>query len=152
PGTFVSISGFRNSRSIWSARYIHVERTAMPLHVSGIVTGLAADKTFKIGNLVVNSSSAQLSGFPAGVAEGDNVQVAGTSLDATGTLVAETVVYIDPALPGNPGDAAEVEGWVTRFASAQDFDVNEHHVVTDSNTSYSPQPAPSTTSSSVALD
>src|SRR5262249_18325187 len=52
PGTFVSISGFRNSKGIWSARYIHVERTGMPLHVSGIVTGLAQDKTFKIGNLV----------------------------------------------------------------------------------------------------
>ena len=143
-GTFVSISGFRNSKGIWSTRYMHVERTVMPLHLSGIVTELAADKTFKIGNLVVNSSSAQLSGFPSGIAEGDNVRVTGTSLDSSGTLVAEAVAYIDPALPGNPGDFAEVEGWVTRFVSAQDFDVNEHHVATDSNTSYSP--------SSVALD
>jgi hypothetical protein len=55
-------------------------------------------------------------------------------LDVSGALIADEVVYRDTGLPGAVGDAAAVQGWITRYGSATDFDVNGYRVVVTSGT------------------
>lgn len=96
-------------------------------------------KTFKLNDLVVDYSTATLSDFASGAPkDGDAVEVKGTTLNASGALVATSVEFL-----GNkdlrPDDAAgevEIEGMVTRFVSATDFDVANKPVTTNGSTVY----------------
>ena len=67
--------------------------------------------------------------------DGDLVEVHGT-LDAGGMLVASRVEHEDRALPGGDDDEADLEGLVTRFASATDFDVASQPVTTNAATEF----------------
>ncbi|MGB5258448.1 MAG: DUF5666 domain-containing protein, partial [Woeseiaceae bacterium] len=67
---------------------------------------------------------------------GDFVEAKGTSLNASGELVA-TRVELKNVLPDvSDGLYVEIQGFITRFVSAQDFDVTGLPVTTTANTTF----------------
>jgi len=101
-----------------------VDATAMSLHVNALVVGFGA---------------AALSGFPAGgPKDGDLVQASGTALDGAGALQAMRLeLRTGRELRGDSTGDSELEGLVTRFASASDFDVAGRPVSTTASTAFS---------------
>jgi hypothetical protein len=108
------------------------------IEVTGKVTALdATAKRFTIGTQVVDYSTATFLGLAAsGPADGELVEVKGTSLLADGALKATRVKKEDGGLKGAKGDTGELSGTVTSFVSATDFVVNGQKVTTTSSTVY----------------
>ena len=138
PGQIVGVSGQIDADGNIVATRIEPKPAASQYEVRGTVNGLdTANLRFNINSLVIDYSSATLDDFPSGqISEGDFVEAKGSSLGAGGELLA-TQVELESFLPGgNEGDRIEIEGFVTRFASAQDFDVAGQPVTTTSNTAF----------------
>lgn len=93
--------------------------------------------SFSIGGLTVDYSSAGLiEGFPAGTpTNGDNVLVVGDRLNGSGIFIASRLRLVE-ADAGRAGEAAEVEGLITRFVSPSDFDVANKPSTTTVSTVY----------------
>jgi len=134
-GDDVEINGFADSMGDVSARRIVPRGPNTPLQINGYVSNLdSASKQFTINAQVVRYGAAALVGFGARALENAPVRVTGVGLDASGALEAKEVIYRDPRLPGAQDDAALLQGWITRFAAENDFDVDGHPVVTTSAT------------------
>jgi hypothetical protein len=106
--------------------------------LTGPLSGLdTVAKRFTVGTMVVDYSTATLERFPStGPANGDLVEVKGTTLNGDGSLKATLVQKEDGGIDGKDGDGAELEGLVTRFVSPADFDVNGQKVTTAAATVY----------------
>jgi hypothetical protein len=106
--------------------------------LTGALTALdTVNKRFTIGTLVVDYAAATLQDLPAtGLVEGDIVEVKGTVILADGALEATEVHKEDGGIDGKSGDGGEIEGLVTRFGSATDFDVAGQPVTTNASTSF----------------
>ncbi|MCH7894567.1 MAG: hypothetical protein IH907_08670, partial [Proteobacteria bacterium] len=104
--------------------------------VHGVVSGLDTNALkFSLNALVVDYSAATLDDFPGGViSDGDFVEAKGDSLSPGGELLATKVEFETLGIAGAPDAHVEVEGLITRFATAQDFDVAGIPVITDSAT------------------
>ena len=137
-GQIVEISGqFDASGNIVATR-IEPKPAGTTFEVHGTVTGLDAPNfRFNLGGLVVDYSSAMLDNFSGGqIADGDFVEAKGTTLGGAGELLA-TSVELESFLPGgDDGDHVEIEGFITRFVSAQDFDVAGVPVTTTGATTF----------------
>ncbi|MFO1503416.1 MAG: DUF5666 domain-containing protein [Steroidobacteraceae bacterium] len=137
-GVQVEVSGLANSAGEIVATRIEKRATgATQLEVMGTVSALdTTAHTFKLGALVVDYSSATLRDFPAtGIANDQTVEAKGNALNSAGALVATSVERRD--FDSSTGVfQREVEGLVTRFASATDFDVAGRKVTTNSSTVY----------------
>lgn len=136
PGDEVRISGFIKADGSIIATRIDLETPDGDFEVRGRVSSLdAANMRFMIGMLIVDYSMAMLEGFAGGQpADGDFVEASGTL--ESGELVA-TEVELEDELPDvDEGDEVEVEGLVTRFVSATDFDVAGLAVTTTAGTTY----------------
>jgi hypothetical protein len=133
----VEVSGPVKSDGTIEATRIECKAIAGELEVTGIVSNLdAGAMTFQINALVVDYSLATIDNFPtAGVINnGDPVEAKGTSLGASGELQASRVEYKGGQLAGEEGDRIELEGFITRFQSATDFDVSGIPVTTVGST------------------
>jgi mono/diheme cytochrome c family protein len=108
------------------------------IEVTGVVKDLdATARRFTVGTLRVDYSTATLEDFgSSSLAAGQLVEVKGTSFLADGALRATRVEREDEDFAGASGDSSEVEGLVTRFASASDFDVAGQKVITNGSTVY----------------
>ena len=107
------------------------------MEINGIATNVTAT-TFQINGFSIDYSNAVLDdSFPtAGViSENDPVEAKGNSLDGN-TLEADRVEYKGNRFEDNEGDHIEVEGFITRFQSATDFDVSGIPVTTLDSTTY----------------
>jgi hypothetical protein len=135
-GALVEVHGFRDAGQVILATRIERE-DADEFEVRGLVEQVdTAARRFRIANLTVDYSAAQLDDLPGGApANGQLVEVKGTTLDANGVLRA-TQVEGRNARMGDGNHQFEVEGLVTRFASATDFDVNGQAVTTNSATRF----------------
>jgi hypothetical protein len=99
--------------------------------VNGIVSMHdAGNMTFMINNLMVDYSSAtSIDNFPGGlISDGDPVEAEGPPANfddsgATPLLDASKVEYKGGALGGNEGDHFEVDGFITDYASATQFNL-----------------------------
>jgi hypothetical protein len=107
------------------------------------VIGVAASTdatamTLKINALTVNFASASLADFPAsGPKDGDLIEATGSALNADGSLTATRLELRGAAeMNADQDDEAQLEGMITRFASASDFDVNGHPVSTSAMTEF----------------
>jgi hypothetical protein len=92
---------------------------------------------FMINGLVVDySSAASIRDFPGGVInDGDLVEAkGGTTLGPNDELVATEVEFKGNLVAGNVDDHVEIEGLITRFNDATDFDVSGFSVITNSQT------------------
>ena len=145
-GDLVEVSGFRNAENAIAATFIELETSGHSFEVQGAIENVDTSLfTFSIGGLVIDYSSAQLSGIPGAVlSNGLIVEVEGISLGATQELIATKVEFEDlhdgENHDGNASEhgheGTELEGLVTRFVSTADFDVAGHAVSTNSNTRY----------------
>ena len=137
PGNVVEVSGFRDSFGNIEATRIECQQPGGELEVTGSVQSLDANlPRFQIGTLTVDYSQAQLLGFPGGQpAAQQTVEAKGSSL-SNGVLLAARVELKDARIAGKDGDGVELEGLITRFVSATDFDVSGQRVTTSANTRY----------------
>jgi hypothetical protein len=136
-GQVVEVSGFREAGAVVRATRIECKAAGGELEVTGVIQALDTNqRRFRIAALTVDYSQAQLQNFPGGQpADGQTVEAKGMSVNA-GVLAATRVEYKDVAIPGNDGERVEVEGLVTRFASATDFDVAGVRVMTTGSTQF----------------
>jgi hypothetical protein len=133
----VEVSGLRQSDGSIEATRIEAKPVSNGFETTGLVSGLdTANLRFNINALVVDYSAAMLNDFPAGgIANGNLVEVkGGTTLAAGGMLTATRVEFKTGALSPNAGDRAEIEGFVTRFGDARNFDVSGFPVTTNDQT------------------
>ena len=127
-GRDVEVSGFADSAGVLHATRVDSRRTTTPLLVTGHVANLdTSSGTFSVNGQAVSYATATLRGFNSPT-EGAAVRVAAKDVDQ-GTLVADEVSLRSAGLPGEPGAAAVIQGWVTRFGSEEDFDVDGRRVV-----------------------
>ena len=135
-GQIVEVSGqFDASGNIVATR-IEPKPAGTQFEVHGTVSALdTGNMLFNLSNLVVDFSTATLDNFPGSqINDGDFVEAKGTMLGGVGELIA-TQVELESFLPNaNDGDHLEIEGFITRFVSAQDFDVAGVPVTTNGNT------------------
>jgi hypothetical protein len=93
-------------------------------------------RKFRIGNLVIDYTSATLQDFGSAVlANGLHVEVKGSLRNSAGELVATRIELRNPE-PDNGSFRREIEGLITRFVSATDFDVAGRAVTTTTATRY----------------
>jgi hypothetical protein len=135
----VEVSGFRSSDGSIQATRIELKvfgPGTPEFETTGIVSSLnVASTRFNINALVVDYGTAMLQNFPSGaVANGDLVEVKGTTLRANGELVATRIELVGSTVPGERGDRLEVEGFITRFVDATNFDVAGVRVTTTTTT------------------
>lgn len=134
----VEVSGLVNADGEIAATRIELESAATSFEVLGIASDLdTVAFTFSINDLTIDYSAAELDGFPAGeISNGDLVEVEGSSFAASSELIATEVNFEDPLGAGDEGDRLELEGFITRFESATDFDVSGIPVTTSASTVY----------------
>jgi hypothetical protein len=136
-GMVIEVSGMRDAQGVIHATRIEAKAANAEVEVTGEVANLdEAAKRFDIGTLTVDYSAAQLDDLPGGVpANGLTVEAKGT-LDANGVLLATRIEGKQQDMPGDNDDQAKLEGLITRFVSATDFDVNGQAVTTSANTEF----------------
>ncbi|HKE44515.1 MAG TPA: DUF5666 domain-containing protein [Steroidobacteraceae bacterium] len=136
-GMVIEVSGMRDAQGVIHATRIEAKAANAQVEVTGEVANLdEAAKRFDIGTLTVDYSAAQLDDLPGGVpANGLTVEAKGT-LDANGVLLATRIEGKQQDMPGDDDDQAKLEGLITRFVSATDFDVNGQAVTTSANTEF----------------
>jgi hypothetical protein len=134
----VEVSGAVLADGTIEATRIECKNIAGELEVTGVVSGLNTGTTmFMINALQVNYSTAMMQDFPAaGISDGDPVEAKGNGLGAGGELLATSVEFKGGGFADNEGDHIEIEGFITRFTSATDFDVSGIPVTTTGTTVY----------------
>lgn len=137
-GDRIEVHGFAGDGTARATRIEKADATEVEVEVTGVVENLdTALKRFTVGTLTVDYNTATLEDFgTAGIALGDLVEVKGTSFLEDGALRATKVDREDHGFDGASGDEAEAEGLITRFESAQDFDVAGQKVTTNPSTQF----------------
>ncbi|NOX69811.1 MAG: hypothetical protein GXP15_11535 [Gammaproteobacteria bacterium] len=131
----VEISGFFLADGSIGATRVERKLAGSAFEVQGTVSNVNAT-TLQISNLVVDYSAATIDNFPGGMPEdGQQVEAQGTMFGASGELLATRIEFKGGAL-AEDGDHVEIEGFITRFGSATDFDVEGITVATDGNTQF----------------
>ncbi|MDJ0710550.1 MAG: DUF5666 domain-containing protein [Woeseiaceae bacterium] len=135
----VEVSGPVLADGTIAATRVECKAIAGELEVTGTVSNHnAGAMTFQINALVVDYSGASVEDFPtAGIInDGDPVEAKGNALGGAGELRATRVEYKGAEFANNEGDHVEVEGFITRFVSATDFDVTGIPVTTNGATAF----------------
>lgn len=131
----VEVSGFFLADGSISATRIEPKPAGDELELTGIVNNQVGT-TFEINGFVVDFGSAMLQDFPGGTPEdGQRVEAKGDGLGGLGQLIATRVQFKGSDF-GDDGVHVELEGFVTRFASLTDFDVEGVPVTTNAQTIY----------------
>ncbi len=145
PGQFVEVSGLFDADG--TIRATRIEPGAGQIEVHGNVENLGA-QTFAINGLVVDYTSVPAiidDNIPGGVlTDGLFVEVKGSNFNGGGQLLATKVEADAPGLGADDRIDfdqfdevdVEVEGYITRFVSATDFDVNGLAITTNAQTTY----------------
>lgn len=138
-GDILQVSGMSSTNGDIQATRIERKPAGAPFRVIG--TAASTDSTamtLKINALTVDFSAATLSDFPAtGPKDGDLVEAAGTSLGAAGDLQATRLeLRTGKELKADVDGSVQIEGLVTRYVSATDFDVSGRPVTTSSATTF----------------
>jgi hypothetical protein len=115
-GDIIEVSGFRNDNGdILATRIEKQPLGKRDFETTGVVSNLdSADKRFSINALVVDySATLMLQNFARGeIANGDVVEVKGSSLRSDGELPA-TIVELARNVSGNADDRVEIEGFIS---------------------------------------
>lgn len=134
----IEVSGLVDASGRITATRIESKAGETELEVRGIVGNLnTTGLSFDINGLTIDYSSAALENFSGdSVTDGDLVEVKGTSIGAGGELIATRVKREDGLVGVTEGVHIEIQGFITRFQSAQDFDVAGLPVTTTASTVY----------------
>ena len=132
----VEISGFFTADGMIEATRIEKKPAGTQFEVHGTVSNLdSGNSMFTINALTVDYSAATLDNFPGGqINNGDFVEAKGMNLGGNGELIASRVELESVSVSGDEGTHVEVEGFITRFVSATDFDVSGIPVTTNGGT------------------
>ncbi|HIG41376.1 MAG: DUF5666 domain-containing protein [bacterium] len=135
-GDVIEVSGFLNANGEIVATYVELNDPGGEFELVGTVTNLDTDtSTFDIQNQTIEFSVAVFEDFDSALlADGDQVEVKGSTFDSNGALVATKVELEEDDL--GESDEVEFEGLVTRFQSETDFDVSGVTVTTSAATTY----------------
>ncbi len=136
-GNVVEVSGFVDAAGNVRASRIERKAAGGEFEVRGIVSALdTAARQFTLNGLRVDYANATLSDFAgASIANGQQVEVKGTTF-VGGVLQATRVERETASLLAADGRPSELEGYITRFGSAQDFDVSGVRITTSGATSF----------------
>lgn len=136
-GNIVEVSGTRRADGAIQATRIEMKPAATVFEVTGVASLVdTATHRFNINTLVVDYTSASVDNFTGGQPKnGDVIEAKGT---VTAGVLMATRIERHRAEDDAPraGDRGELEGLVTRFVSATDFDVNGKPVTTNASTVY----------------
>jgi hypothetical protein len=134
-GQWVEVNGLRNSAGEVVATRIEPRAANGEIELNGTISSLdTTARTFRLGNSSVNYASAPT--VTGTLANGACAEVKGTTFSGT-SLTATRVEVKSCTLTTSNNDNGEIEGFVTRFASATDFDVGTQKVTTTATTGYS---------------
>jgi hypothetical protein len=142
-GDFVEVDGLLNAQNtIEASRIEYVSEgfaAAQELRLTGGISNLnTLLKTFTVQNIFVQYDKAEIDDdfTSGGLNNGDLVLVksgiALSGLTLQASKVAPSIAGGDTI--GDTGFELDIEGIITRFVSAQDFDINGQPVATDTNT------------------
>lgn len=136
-GDVVEVSGFLDAANEIRATRIERKAPGGEFEITGTITSVdTANKIFNIGDLAVDYSGAMLNDLPGGTpAVSQLVEVKGSGYTAAGVLLG-TRVELKPDLQPDNGADSRIEGFVTRFASSADFDVDGQQVQTTGTTTF----------------
>ncbi len=136
-GDRIEVSGLVTASGAIEATRIERRSAAALVELKGTAASVdTVARRLRINEQQVDYSGAQLSNFPSGQpANGDLVEAHG-SVNGSGVLIATRLERRSWSLAGTSSDSAELEGLVTRFASATDFDVAGQQVTTTTSTVY----------------
>ncbi len=134
-GQWVEVSGLRNGAGDIVATRIEPRAANGEIELNGVVSNLDTNaRTFRLGASTVNYATATtVNGTLANAA---CAEVKGTSFTGT-TLNATRVEVKNCAFTANNNDVGKIEGFVTRFVAATDFDVGAQKASTTASTTYS---------------
>ena len=143
PGNIVEVSGVKNATGIIQATSIKLKDTSFvdgvtENDIKGIISNLNQTvQTFTINNLIIEYANASLDGFnQLAIQNGQFVEVKSSSVIVSNTLIATKVELENEYQDLDEDTEAEIEGYVTRYVSALDFDVNGLAVTTNSETRF----------------
>ena len=124
-GDIVEVSGMRRADGAIQATRIEAKPAGTVFEVTGVASNVdTAALKLNVAALVVNYSAATVRNFPNGQpANGDLVEAKGNSVNAAGELVASSIELKRDDDDTRAGMQVEIEGLITRFAAATDFDV-----------------------------
>tara|TARA_R110002072_G_scaffold126279_2_gene263074 strand:+ start:1234 stop:2736 length:1503 start_codon:yes stop_codon:yes gene_type:complete len=127
-GDSLQISGFYDAAGLLRATAVVKKGAFTPnasiVEARGTVASLGANTIgLRVGatTLTVDTTQADLSQVPGGLAVGQVVEAKGTIASDAATSILATAVKLSTAF--TDGDTLELEGSVTRFVSQSDFDV-----------------------------
>ena len=133
-GGVVEVSGLLDSSGAVVASRIEGKAAGGELGATGRIASLdSAARRFTINALTVDYANATIRNGT--LATGACVEAKGTTV-TSGVLVATRIEVLSCSLGAATNDKLEVEGYVTRFASATDFDVGNQRVTTTASTSF----------------
>ena len=138
-GRVVEVSGFTNAAGDILATRVELQSANTESHISGAVQTVNTNsRQLTVNGVTIDFATATLSNFPSNrnPQAGDLVEVHGGAPSAP-SVVTATRIEFRTAVSGGNGNGGEVEGLVSRFASATDFDVNGTKITTDANTQFS---------------
>lgn len=139
-GDVIEVSGFVDADGNIVASRIELKAPGGEFEVTGFVSSHdSGAATFMINDLLVNYSVATLEDFSGGQpVDDDLVEVEGNQFGANGELIASNVEFKGNDFDDDFDDETEIEieGLITRFVSATDFDVAGFAVTTDNRTEY----------------
>jgi uncharacterized protein DUF5666 len=137
-GDIVEVSGMRRADGDIQATRIEAKPAGTAFEVTGIASNVdTAAHKLSVNALVVDYSAATVRDFPNGQpGNGDLVEAKGTTVNASGEHVASSIELKRDADDAGAGMQLEIEGLITRFVSATDFDVAGKPVTTNSSTRF----------------
>jgi Domain of unknown function (DUF5666) len=129
-GNVIEVSGLPQADGTILATYIELKSASYnsgdEIEVKGTIYQLdTSAKTFKIGALIVDYSSVSPENLPSGgLSDGLFIEVKSSTGLVGGVLIASQVKLEDSGIHSSAGTEVKLEGFVTRFVSAGEFDVN----------------------------
>lgn len=137
-GNIVEVSGMRRADGDIQATRIEAKPAGTVFEVTGVASAVdTAAHKLNVTALVVDYSAATVQNFPGGQpTNGDLIEAKGSSVNATGALVASSIELKRDDDDRGAGMQVEIEGLITRFVSATDFDVAGKPVTTNTSTRF----------------
>jgi hypothetical protein len=137
-GDIVEVSGMRRADGDIQATRIEGKPAGTVFEVTGVAAAVdTAAHKLKVRALVIDYSAATVQNFPGGQPRnGDLIEAHGNSVNASGELVASSIELKRDDDDRGAGMQVEIEGLITRFVSATDFDVAGKPVTTTSTTRF----------------
>lgn len=136
PGDLLEVSGARAQGGTVFATYLELKATLDTYKVVGTAES-SAPTSFRIGGLLLDTSSADLTDMPGGVVtDGQRVEAKGAPAGWNAAVPSLAASKVEPAAVGTgaAGQRLELEGYITDFASPEDFRVLGSPVRTTAST------------------